>query len=374
MDIRAYAHTVVKKFTNHLPDLHAQMLEVVHNTPEYPSSWHLEGSVWTHTMMVLSHMLHIIEDTNPKNAKELVLAALMHDTGKIVCQEFNEEKNKITFYGHPGMSTFSVYERLYRLDPQLSLEQRLHVMRLVNGHQIPFVFTDSMTVKAYEKVKAKFSGHKDLGFLDDLLLLRRADTAGRISISSGGTDTRRMELMREELVYEQCLEQEFDDWFDKPHAVLLVGLPGSGKSTIVESCYKRYTPVSRDACLMELSGDLSYDAAWKAVDQAKVDKNFEKVFNDAINRKEDLIIDRTNLTYKGRKKFITRLKKAGYDVTIQVVLANVSTILARNRNRTGKNISQDVIFRMMMSFEMPFASEGEILYHIDRGNHETGGS
>lgn len=367
MDIRTYAHNVISAFINNQSDMHSAMLEVQHTTPEFPSSWHLEGSVWTHTMMVVSHMLRIINNSNPKNAKALVLAALMHDIGKIVCQEFNEEKQKITFYGHSGVSTFSAYEVLSQLDPELSLTTQLYVMRLVNGHQIPFVFTDDMTTNAYRKVKAKFAD--DLQFLDDLMLLRQADTAGRISISEGGTDIDRMNLMRDEIADEQCDEQEFD-WTDAPHAIILVGLPGSGKTTIAERDYSDYTLVSRDACVMELGGGLHYDHAWKTVDQAKVDKHFEKIFNNAINRRENLVIDRTNLTYKGRKKFITRLKKANYAVTIKVVLTSLSTILARNENRIGKTIPTNVILNMMKSFEMPFASEGTVIYY--RGNHETG--
>lgn len=369
MNIRAYAHNVVNNLITNLPDLQAQMLETVHATPEYPSSWHLEGSVWTHTMMVVSHMLNIIEECSPKNAKALVLAALMHDAGKIVCQEFNKEKQKITFYGHPSVSTFSAYEVLPQLDPELPVTEQLHIMRLVNGHQIPFVFTDDMTNKAYNKVKAKFS--KDLQLLDDLMLLRQADTAGRISISEGGTDICRMNLMRNEIALHQSTTQECD-WFDKPHAIILVGLPGSGKTTFATNNYKDYTLISRDTCLMELSNGRCYDDAWKYVDHAEVDKNFEKVFNDTLNRKEDLVIDRTNLTYKSRKKFITRLEKAGYDITIQVALADTVTILNRNHNRIGKHIDPEVIFRMMMSFEMPFVSEGEILYYINGNSYEFG--
>ncbi len=132
-------------------------MRISHNDPSLNiySNWHLEGSIYTHTMMVLSHMQYLCKQM-PSRQKELLIVALLHDIGKIVTKELKDEE-KFTFYGHANVSSFLASGILSVLDPTLSHEQKIFILRLINYHQIFFQLTDDMSDKAYQRFKAKFN-------------------------------------------------------------------------------------------------------------------------------------------------------------------------------------------------------------------------
>ena len=91
---------------------------------------------------------------------------------------------------------------------------------------------------------------------------------------------------------------------NKPEFLMLVGLPGSGKSTYIKKYFNQNLRVhSSDAIRAELSGDEN-------------NQNINaKVFEVLHNRvKEDLrngiscVYDATNISYKRRKAFLDELK------------------------------------------------------------------
>ena len=84
-----------------------QMLKSDHqydNTKEGLNPYHLEGSVFTHTLMVL-------QQAEFRNMPEPIkYASLFHDFGKPECRTVNDEKKYVMFRGHGGYSAFkSIY-------------------------------------------------------------------------------------------------------------------------------------------------------------------------------------------------------------------------------------------------------------------------
>lgn len=69
-----------KEFNN--GELYHLMKHSDHGHKEYRNPYHMEGSVWTHTEMVLEEAFKI----DPEN-KMLIYAALLHDIGKIFTRE-----------------------------------------------------------------------------------------------------------------------------------------------------------------------------------------------------------------------------------------------------------------------------------------------
>ena len=59
-----------------------------------PNPYHMEGDVWTHTMLVFKVLS--METENPS----LLLAALLHDIGKPSCRTVQEETGYVFFTGH----------------------------------------------------------------------------------------------------------------------------------------------------------------------------------------------------------------------------------------------------------------------------------
>jgi predicted kinase len=110
-------------------------------------------------------------------------------------------------------------------------------------------------------------------------------------------------------------------------------------------------------------------------------KTYTEIFSDSIQEAENvfwqqveeamvkgndnIVIDRTNLTEKGRKKWFTLASKYDYIVNAFLFLESKNTLEKRNieRNKkTGKyipdNIFHSIFHRMYHSFEPPKYSEG----------------
>ena len=362
MTTNQYVHNIVKNFLTHFPIAYRSMQRVDHNDAPIFSSWHLEGSIWTHTMMVVSAMQSTAK--HHKNIKELLVAALLHDVGKVYTREVNEEKQKVTFYGHPGFSTFLARDMLNKIDPELTEKQQQYILYLVNHHQVLFNLTDSMTDKAFQKLVDKFDNEEGSFLLSDLMLLRDADSIGRIATADGALDKGKYNQLEGTLTdnflnYSQEGPTKKDD---SPKAVIMVGLPGAGKSSYITEHLANYTLVSRDAQIEHLAGDMDYNTAFNTVDQKEVDNLYEQAFSVAIQKKQDLVVDKTNLTHNSRMKSINRLRDNGYSIKINVLMPTLLEVGRRNKQRTGKVIPPDVMRRMMTTFEMPFPTEGSISY------------
>jgi predicted kinase len=363
MVIEEYTHTIVKNFKTHFPIAYKSMHQVSHNEDPIFSKWHLEGSIWTHTMMVLSAMQQHVKNHHAQ--KELLLAALLHDTGKVYTRNVDHKNQKVTFYGHPGVSTFLARNMLPKIDPTLSKEQQLCILYLINHHQTLFNLKDDMSGKAFQKLVDKFDGSYDL--LDDLIIFRNADSAGRISTKKEGTSSTQFVKLADAVAANPTTNTPINTTsaIDTPKAVIMVGLPGTGKSTYASSYLKDYTLVSRDAQITQLMGDMDYNEAFKLVDQQEVDKLYEQTFAKAVQMKENLVVDKTNLTHKSRMKSIRRLQDNGYRVKIIVLLPTLLTLHRRNQKREGKTIPTKVIRNMMSTLELPFQSEGSVDIILD---------
>ena len=113
-----------------------------------------------------------------------------------------------------------------------------------------------------------------------------------------------------------------------PNFVMLVGLPGSGKSYIAHKLSKMdYNIHSSDDIREELSGDINN----QEINQ--------KVFNILHNRvKEDLrankncVYDATNISYKRRKAFLEEIK------SIENALNDTRNKIKKKDTKTNKNI------------------------------------
>jgi predicted kinase len=87
-----------------------------------------------------------------------------------------------------------------------------------------------------------------------------------------------------------------------PIFVMVVGLPGSGKSTYIEKFYSDYCVHSSDAIREELSGDVNNQDINKQV----FDTLHKRVKADLAAGK-NVVYDATNISWKRRKAFVQEL-------------------------------------------------------------------
>jgi predicted kinase len=145
----------------------------------------------------------------------------------------------------------------------------------------------------------------------------------------------------------------------------MVGLPGTGKSTLVNGMYDIENMVlySTDKFIEDAAKHfgLTYDESFKDnIDHAI--RSMNEMLDIAIRSKQDIAWDQTNLGVGKRKKIINRMKQAGYQVRCKCILPPTDQELdewkTRLANRPGKTIPQGVIDNMQQTYVIPSIEEG----------------
>lgn len=146
-----------------------------------------------------------------------------------------------------------------------------------------------------------------------------------------------------------------------PKCTLLVGVPGSGKSTwlldreYIEDQYIASTDDIIEAIAFGFG--MTYDEGFKDLIKF-AEKVMWKELADFAEDGERIYIDRTNLSVKSRKKFIDFLKPYGYEFDAVVFPTPETEEWARRLYRPGKTIPDHVLESMADNIEMPKKEEG----------------
>ena len=150
---------------------------------------------------------------------------------------------------------------------------------------------------------------------------------------------------------------------------ILVGLPGSGKSTIAKHLYEVYGAkiVCPDTIRKELTGDEG--------DQSRNTEVFriaENQIYEAVAKREDVIYDATNVHRFGRMVLIQKIRKCYEDCIIDciIVAPNIDEVRYRNNNRERK-VPDEVINRMLSNWETPMEFEGFNNIYINHAGDEN---
>lgn len=140
---------------------------------------------------------------------------------------------------------------------------------------------------------------------------------------------------------------------------MMVGLPGSGKSTHIQSIEtelkkrkQKYVIVSPDSIREELTGSVG--------DQSKNKEVFDVAFSrlrENLAKRVTVIFDSCAVSKKSRSSLLKIAKsKKAYSVAV-VVDVKLSTALKQNAGRERK-VPDDVIKRFHRTFVMPTLDEG----------------
>ena len=140
----------------------------------------------------------------------------------------------------------------------------------------------------------------------------------------------------------------------KPTLTVMVGLSGSGKSTIAktELADENTVIVSSDAIREELCGEVE--------DQSKNDEVF-RLFHDRIRRalenKHNVIADATNITMKSRRAIMATVNGLNVFKRCYIVPKPFKQCLIDNKYRDHP-VPDEVLHKQRMRFQVPFMEEG----------------
>lgn len=147
-----------------------------------------------------------------------------------------------------------------------------------------------------------------------------------------------------------------------PKCYILIGVPGSGKSTwIKEQEFLDDTWVMSTDNIIEAIASMcgmTYNECFSDLIKF-ADKVMWADLKLAAEGGDTIYIDRTNMSEKSRKKFISFLKPYGYTFeAIDFETPEDEEWERRLASRPGKTIPKHVLEAMADNYEMPLMSEG----------------
>lgn len=160
--------------------------------------------------------------------------------------------------------------------------------------------------------------------------------------------------------------------------IMLVGLPGSGKSTYAKNLIKglstrdtvakeshihsgEYIHISSDAIRGELYGDASCQDDPARVFDTMKQRVFEAMDSDEL---DGVVYDATNVNRKKRmallKELYTHATSHGINLNCycHVIYTSLETCIARAAARAERPVSREVVLNMARAFDAPVAAEG----------------
>lgn len=143
---------------------------------------------------------------------------------------------------------------------------------------------------------------------------------------------------------------------------ILVGVPGSGKSTWLEQHYDDETAwfMSTDDIIQDIADmyGMTYSEAFPDLIKF-ADKVMWQDFESSARRGVHIYVDRTNMSVKSRRRFIDRLKPYGYKFEAVVFpIPDADEWKRRISSRPGKIIPENVLQSMAGSYVEPTEAEG----------------
>ena len=147
-----------------------------------------------------------------------------------------------------------------------------------------------------------------------------------------------------------------------PKAYILVGVPGSGKSTWISKApvdWNNTVVASTDTYVEQQAKKQgkTYSEVFADVMPAAV-YHMASTVMDAVNKQQDIIWDQTSTTRLTRAKKVRMLPDTYEKIAVVFPTPSPAELERRLSTRSGKNIPKDVLQGMINGWQEPSEDEG----------------
>lgn len=335
--------------------------------------YHYEGDIWSHTCMVHNMASHY------NVCADVKLATVFHDFGKPLARDV--KNNKARFFGHEGVSVFLTcqmiqdYINLHKYENIYSLIDVLNVISL-HGDFFDLFESEILQDGQIRKLINRFYKDDYKTFIKVLEHLK-CDHSGRFYDDEHKGVSKHYIKNLDEFVMEQIhiydSKHGYTDYIAQKSDVkkestitVLVGIPCCGKSTwIKNNTNGDDVVISRDDVVVELANEagVSYKEMHR---DDRIDKIVNEKFQKAKTEGRNIIIDKTNMSKKVRRKYLGSVSKTYLKKSI-VFYEDLKTCMDRNVHRTleEKKFIPYVVFKnFMKGFITPFYDEVDIKEYV----------
>lgn len=339
--------------------------------------WHAEGDVYTHTQMVCDKLINLLEYKELSEIEKLVLflSSLFHDVAKPLCTKI--ENGRIVSPKHAIRGSQLIREHLWK-NLQLSgkkeyQEFRESICLLIRYHSLPI---NSHGDKLDRKI-LKIACTQNLApyfSIKMLSILSTADAMGRIS-NDDETHFLNINKFKNRAKQFDCFDKSFNfisdytkyqylnganiwyqqELYDKTvaKAIMICGLPGTGKDTYIKANYKDLPSVSLDKIRNELNIKNNDD-------QGKVSHLAKEKIKEYLRAKTNFVFNATNLSAHLRIKYLNLFKDYNFKIEIIFLETEYNENLERDKQRK-KSVGLAVINELLSKIDIPEVDEAEII-------------
>jgi len=360
------------------------MYEAMTNTVE-DSPWHRERNVGVHVDMVVSQYLARVPADEPwfsfskANGHRFLLGAFacaFHDVGKPESMQikFSEERGEYrAFNGHEPVSA-RMWE-MWALQNWDMLKSRFH-MRAEDIYITGWMIENHLPwgLKKEDKLNNLATTVAVLELWNVFPVVLMADASGRISddhdqkISKSNKWVDEFDPRVRNCGIEFLSRKAIDHRSDKM-LIVPIAPSGAGKSTLYNGSYSTYECFSLDQERIRfaqtnldtplLDDKTFYSVAWGFCNDNKADFNKEWQANyvKMIKTGQNIFLDNTNLSKKGRRFFIDLAHKHGYKTKAVLMPIPIAECIARQESRGDKTVPTKSVIQQYAALQLPWYGE-----------------
>lgn len=347
------------------------------STPQNPE-FHGEGDVYTHTKMVCEELVKnpAFYDCSTRIQTELLLAAVLHDIGKIRTTRL--EDGKWVSPHHSSTGSFMAREFLWKecgLSGTPDRQQlRETVCMLIRCHMLPVHMLDDANADLRIRETASVGELSPDFSWKQLCILAESDMRGRIAPDIEES-LEKIDLCRAMAEEAECLDgpYPFQDAYTKRaylsgrnvapnqslyndtwgEIILLSGLPGTGKDTWIHT-HASYLPV---ISLDELRKELHIKPTEP---QGAVIQEAQKRAKEYLRKHQPFVWNATNIARDMRQKQVSLFERYHASVRIIYLETEWETQLERNEGRKAE-VPRAAIERMLSKTVPPLPQEAQFI-------------